>query len=104
MDINPERRKDLARRIEVFWDGDGVYYRGTIIAFTAKSARHTVLYDDGELEKVDLDEVPHRWCDAGAPKDSQVGGAAPRGWGRLTAACVGFFHLYMHRKRKNVAQ
>jgi hypothetical protein len=32
MDVNPERRRDLGRRIEVWWDGDGVFYRGTIIA------------------------------------------------------------------------
>lgn len=32
MDVNPERRRDLGRRVEVYWDGDGVYYKGTVIA------------------------------------------------------------------------
>lgn len=32
MDVNPERRKDLGRRVELYWDADGVYYKGTVIA------------------------------------------------------------------------
>ncbi len=60
MDTNPERRKDMGRRIEVFWEGDGVYYRGTIIAYSASTRKHTVLYVVGETEKLILGEVPHR--------------------------------------------
>ena len=60
MDPNPERRKDWGRRVEVFWEGDGVFYRGTIMGYSPNSNKHVVLYDDGESEKVDLSKVPHR--------------------------------------------
>jgi hypothetical protein len=57
MDINPERKKDWGRRLEVYWEGDGVFYRGTVTAYSVTSRKHTVVYDDGELERVNLDEV-----------------------------------------------
>ncbi len=47
--------------MEVFWEGDGVFYRGTIMGYSINSNKHVVLYDDGESEKVDLSKVPHRW-------------------------------------------
>lgn len=52
MDLNPERRRDAGRRIEVYWDGDGVFYRGTVVEFSVKAKKHTILYDDGDVEKV----------------------------------------------------
>ncbi|KAF5826675.1 hypothetical protein DUNSADRAFT_2393, partial [Dunaliella salina] len=54
MDINPGKRKDLGRRIEVHWDGDGVYYRGTVVGYTATSRRHVIMYDDGDKERLCL--------------------------------------------------
>jgi hypothetical protein len=54
MDVNPGKRKDLGRRIEVHWDGDGVYYRGTIVGYTATSRRHIIMYDDGDKERLCL--------------------------------------------------
>jgi len=63
MDINPGKRKDLGRRIEVHWDGDGVYYRGTVVGYTATSRRHVIMYDDGDKERLCLDTVPHKWLD-----------------------------------------
>ncbi len=60
MDTQPERLKDFGKRIEVWWEGDNVYYRGTVIAFSKKAHKHTILYDDHESEKVSLDITPHR--------------------------------------------
>jgi hypothetical protein len=60
MDINPERKRDWGRRLEVFWEGDGVYYRGTVTGYTASTGRHTVMYDDGDVERVKLAEVRAR--------------------------------------------
>lgn len=57
---NPEKRRDLGRRVEVCWDADGRFYRGTIVAFHPTSGKHTVMYDAGDKEKLKLDEVPHR--------------------------------------------
>ena len=60
MDINPERKKDWGRRLEVYWEGDGVFYRGTVTGYSVTSHKHSVLYDDGEMERVNLDEVNGR--------------------------------------------
>lgn len=60
MDTQPERLKDFGKRIEVWWEGDNVYYRGTVIGFSKKAHKHTILYDDHESEKVSLDITPHR--------------------------------------------
>jgi hypothetical protein len=60
MDTQPERLKDFGKRVEVWWEGDNVYYRGTVIGFSKKAHKHTVLYDDHESEKVSLDITPHR--------------------------------------------
>lgn len=39
MDVNPERKRDWGRRIEVFWEGDGVFYRGSIISYSVRRGR-----------------------------------------------------------------
>lgn len=44
----------------MFWEGDGAWYRGTVSGYSAATQRHTVLYDDNDLERVVLDAVPHR--------------------------------------------
>mmetsp|Transcript_21384 Transcript_21384/g.64125 ORF Transcript_21384/g.64125 Transcript_21384/m.64125 type:complete len:1271 (-) Transcript_21384:161-3973(-) len=61
MDVNPEKRRDLGRRVEVLWEDDGIFYQGTIIGFNPANRKHVVLYDDGNQEKVCLEEVQHRW-------------------------------------------
>lgn len=57
MDINPDRKRDWGRRLDVFWEGDGVYYRGTVTGYSTTSGKHTVMYDDGDVERVKLTEV-----------------------------------------------
>ncbi len=57
MDVNPERKRDWGRRLEVFWEGDGVFYRGTVTGYSTTSGKHTIMYDDGDTERVKLDEV-----------------------------------------------
>ena len=61
MDSQPERRKDYGKRVEVWWEGDNVYYRGTIFEYSKNTDKHTVYYDDGEKEKVALATTPHRY-------------------------------------------
>lgn len=58
MDTQPERFKDFGKRVEVFWDGDSVYYRGTVTAYSTTSGKHTILYDDNDIERVDLKVSP----------------------------------------------
>jgi len=67
MDRQPERMLDFGRRVEVWWEADGVYYRGTVREYNPKTSKHVILYDDNEEERVNLKEVPHRWLDLSAP-------------------------------------
>ena len=61
MDTQPERFKDFGKRIEIWWEGDDVFYRGTVLQYHTASGKHTVLYDDGESEKISLGLMRHRW-------------------------------------------
>ena len=61
MDSQPERLKDYGKRIEIFWEGDDVYYRGTVTGFSATTNRHTILYDDNDVERICL-EVKGQSC------------------------------------------
>ena len=46
--------------LQVFWEGDGAWYRGSVTGYSATTQRHTILYDDNDIERVVLDAVPHR--------------------------------------------
>uniref|UniRef100_A0A383VK44 Histone-lysine N-methyltransferase n=1 Tax=Tetradesmus obliquus TaxID=3088 RepID=A0A383VK44_TETOB len=76
MDVNPERKRDWGRRLEVFWEGDGVFYRGTVTGYSTSSGKHTIMYDDGDTERVKLDQVPHRWLDGDASPRSSAQAAS----------------------------
>lgn len=45
---------------QVFWEGDGAWYRGSVTGYSATTQRHTILYDDNDIERVVLNAVPHR--------------------------------------------
>ncbi len=55
---------------QVFWEGDGAWYRGTVSGYSAATQRHTVLYDDNDLERVVLDAVPHRRATAASMQET----------------------------------
>eukprot|EP00193_Tetraselmis_chui_P000790 CAMPEP_0177759228 /NCGR_PEP_ID=MMETSP0491_2-20121128/4620_1 /TAXON_ID=63592 /ORGANISM="Tetraselmis chuii, Strain PLY429" /LENGTH=1426 /DNA_ID=CAMNT_0019275043 /DNA_START=230 /DNA_END=4510 /DNA_ORIENTATION=- len=75
MDRQPERCKDHGRRVEVYWEADGVYYRGSVRGYNPRTKKHVILYDDNEEERVNLKEVPHRWLDDSAPMEPHPPGA-----------------------------
>lgn len=57
MDTQPNRMKDAFKRVEVFWDGEQRYYRGTVISYQASSGLHVVCYDDGQKTKENFQVV-----------------------------------------------
>lgn len=63
MDSQPERFKDFGKRLDVFWDGDSVFYRGTVTAYSTTTHKHTILYDDNDVERVNL-EVRRTACNS----------------------------------------
>lgn len=40
--------------MEVWWEADGVYYRGTVRSYNPRTRKHVILYDDNEEERVNL--------------------------------------------------
>jgi Lamin-B receptor of TUDOR domain len=75
MDLHPERYYNSGRRIEVYWDGDGVYYRGTVTGYSVNTRKYTILYDDNDVERVCLEVsfLFHRfWKPLTAPSSANV--------------------------------
>ncbi|PNX86692.1 sister chromatid cohesion PDS5-like protein, partial [Trifolium pratense] len=46
-------------RVEVWWPKDRVFYKGVIESFDSAKKKHKVLYDDGEVEVLNL--VKEKW-------------------------------------------
>ena len=67
MDSQPERFKDFGKRLDVFWDGDSVFYRGTVTAYSTATRKHTILYDDNDVERVNLEVSMAPQMPQGAP-------------------------------------
>jgi hypothetical protein len=40
--------------IEIWWAGDRVYYRGTVVSFNKETGEHCILYDDGDSGSYDM--------------------------------------------------
>ncbi|MFS7911830.1 putative sister chromatid cohesion protein Pds5 [Helianthus anomalus] len=49
----------VGSRIEVWWPADRMYYPGVVTFFDFKKKRHKVLYDDGDVELINLKR--QRW-------------------------------------------
>lgn len=54
--------------LQVFWPKDNVWYKGTVGEFDASDGSHTIAYDDGIVEVLNLDEEEYRLEDAGTAK------------------------------------
>lgn len=68
MDKRPERHRlnNLGRRVEVLWD-DNAFYRGTVIGFNKAKGLFDILYDDDDVEAVDLSAVGYKFLRHDAP-------------------------------------
>ena len=78
------RRPDLRRpalrghaivnkRIWVHWPRDRVYYSGVVTKYHPRSGEHTVKYDDGTVEKLDLSRKTIRWPDEEEEEEEESG-------------------------------
>ena len=59
-------KKDEGRRIEIWWDGDEVYYPGLHAKYDLKRGSlgtSRIDYDDGLVEWIQLNEHKYRWLD-----------------------------------------
>ncbi|XP_035840025.1 uncharacterized protein LOC110918526 isoform X5 [Helianthus annuus] len=53
----------VGSRIEVWWPADRMYYPGVVTFFDFKKKRHKVLYDDGDVELIDLKRQRWKWLE-----------------------------------------
>ena len=75
LDSNPERVRDFGREIEVQWN-DEKFYHGTVKLFDVSSYLHTISYEGGQVEKVDLRITKHKWLTGGSEGQPPLAGAS----------------------------
>ena len=75
LDSNPERVRDFGREVEVQWN-DESFYRGTVKMFDVSSNLHTVLYEGGQVEKVNLRITKHKWLTGGSEGQLPLAGGS----------------------------
>lgn len=46
--------KIVGERIKIFWRDDDKWYFGKVAAFSRSDGKHTIQYDDGDKEKLNL--------------------------------------------------
>ncbi|XP_006842860.2 histone-lysine N-methyltransferase ASHH3 [Amborella trichopoda] len=49
----------IGQRVKVWWPLDRRYYHGKLTYFDPNSRKHTILYDDGDIERIDMSK--ERW-------------------------------------------
>ena len=48
-------------RLGLLWEEDNTYYYGLVKSYDAAEGKHTILYDDGSVESIDLSGVTVKW-------------------------------------------
>lgn len=61
----------VGRRLSVFWKDDQAWYFGVVKEFHEESGVHTVVYDDGDVEQLDLACEPIKWAHS-LPADGEA--------------------------------
>jgi len=49
--------------VKVFWPGMGKWYAGKVSAYDGRSSKHTILYKDGDVQKLVLRHEAVVWLD-----------------------------------------
>ncbi len=52
--------QDFGRRLEVWWPGEREWFAGRVTGYNANTRRHTIRYDDGDVERVYLPGEQYR--------------------------------------------
>lgn len=53
----------IDRRVKVFWPDENAYFFGVVTGYDPKSKKHTVTYDDGDVENVNLSKEQMEWLE-----------------------------------------
>lgn len=63
------------KRIEVFWPKDNMWYAGTVGEYDPAEGSHTIAYEDGIVEVLNLDQEQYRLAEDTSRKRKLVEGA-----------------------------
>lgn len=67
MNKQTERIPKVSDSIEVYWDADDRYYKGTLTVNNSNEHSFRIMYDDGEMEDLDLRNEVWRFADMDKP-------------------------------------
>ncbi|UPR04153.1 bromodomain-containing protein [Chloropicon primus] len=68
----PTEEAAIGWRLGLLWEEDNTYYYGIVNGYDEDTGTHSVLYDDGTLENLDLSEVKIEWVEQTLPEDAEV--------------------------------
>jgi len=75
----------IDRRVRVFWPAEGAFFSGTVQAFNPKNGKHSLRYDDGDVEEVLLAAERIEWVFPGEDATEPRAPATAAGGGALSA-------------------
>ena len=55
----------IDRRVKVFWPEENAFFTGIVSKYDRKTEKHTVTYDDGDVEEVTLVKERMEWLEPG---------------------------------------
>jgi DNA mismatch repair protein MSH6 len=55
----------IDRRVKVFWPEENAFFTGIVSKYDRKTEKHTVTYDDGDVEEVTLAKERMEWLEPG---------------------------------------
>ena len=58
----------IDRRVKVFWPEENAFFSGVVTGFDKKSGNHTVCYDDGDVEEINLSKETMEWLEPGGDR------------------------------------
>lgn len=58
-----EKKRVAKRRVAVFWPEERTWFTGIADARDAETKRHTIVYDDGEVERIEMVKEKVKWLD-----------------------------------------
>ena len=73
----PQRRAAIGHRVAIWWEGDQIWYHGSIKGYTEEGCKHLIYYDDGEMEYLDLSRDRVFWKDLPGRVISPLGSTRP---------------------------
>ena len=58
-----EKKRVAKRRVAVFWPLEKTWFTGIVDARDAETKQHTIVYDDGEVERIEMVKEKVKWLD-----------------------------------------